>query len=484
MAARCARCVNLSALIAIPLLLMISPLEGRQAQKGASREVDSSPVAARIDRVLRETVAELEPGMAVIVKHRGRTVLRAGYGMADLELGVKVDPGMVFRIGSVTKQVTALAVMMLVENGRLSLEDPVNRYVPQLPERFSGVRIKHLLSHTSGIPDYMQTAEFDTLIQVEYHDIVNEELDLARLLKIIAESELELEPGEACSYSNSNYFLLARVLEEVSGVSFFEFIQSEICGPAGMVNTYYTANAMFVPGRVPVYVEYEGEVIKSPHGSMGSTLGFGCGGLWSTVDDMAAYNTALDSGLLVSHGTLARMSAPFVLNDGSHSRHGFGWQTGRIKGREIVFHGGDYAGYSALIMRVPSEDIFIAMLTNDGRTYAFNLEMPAKKIAALLFNDPFPEWRAIPLPPEDLERFVGTYRINESSVREFLVEDGRTYTSRDGRPKLEVFPASDTTFFYTVCLHYLEFELDDNGVPTKMILHRDTGDDQVAVRIK
>jgi D-alanyl-D-alanine carboxypeptidase len=416
--------------------------------------------------------------------HEGNEVLRKGYGMADLELGVPVRPEMVFRIGSVTKQFTAVGIMKLIERGEISLEDPVTLFIPRLPGRFSSVHVKHLLSNTSGIPDYMQTEEFNHLIETDYHYIVNEELDLDKVLKIIAESNLTHEPGVRYSHSNSNYFLLAGIIEKVSGEPYFEFLKREIFDPAGMANTYYMAGATFVPGRAPVHLEFEGQIIKSPHRCMGSTLGFGCGGLWSNVDDMARYDRALEAGELVTSETLADMSAPYMLADGRRSRYGLGWQTGRLRGRDMVFHGGDYLGYSALIMRIPSFDIFVAILSNDGRIHAFNLDYPARKAAALLFGDPFPEWEAIDMSPEDLDKYVGTYRMGENNVREFIVEEGQAYTRRNGRSMLEVYPASDSTFFYTVTLSYIEFEFDEEGVPARMIMHRDTGDDEIAERVK
>lgn len=445
-------------------------------------EIDT--LARAIDSILRAAFPEEEPGAAVIVERAGRTILRAGYGMADMELGVPVDPGMVFRIGSVTKQFTALAVMKLVEAGSLSLDDPVRKHIPDLPEAFDPVRIKHLISHTSGIPDHMHTAQFDTLIQEAYHDIVNEELDLGKIFRIIADSEPADQPGTRYSYSNSNFFLLGMIIEKVSGEPYFDFIRREICDPSGMTNTHYAAGAAFIPGRVPVHLEYEGHIIKNPNRCMGSTLGFGCGGLWSTVDDLASYNRALESGLIVTDETLAKMSTPAVLTGGRPSRYALGWQVQDLKGRSMLFHGGDYLGYSAVILRIPSERIFIAILSNDGRIYAYNLDYPARKIAALLFDDPFTEWQAIEMPAQDLQRYVGTYRIGDSNVRDFIVEGDQAFTQRNGGSKLEVFPASDTTFFYNVTLSYIEFELGEGGIPTKMIMHRDTGEDDSAERVR
>lgn len=473
------RCPTLLILVALSLARVIQVSGEAYAQTPFSEEA-----VRKVDQIMQATFPAEEPGASVIVEQAGRTVLREGYGMADLELGVAVDPSMVFRIGSVTKQVTALAVMRLVERGDLTVEDPVTHYVTGLPDRFGTVRIRHLLSHTSGIPDYFHTARFDSLIEMDYHYIVNEELDLGKILSIISNSNLGYEPGAQYSYSNSNYFLLAMAIEKASGMPYFDFIRQEICEPAGMEQTYYIANDKFIPGRVSDHVEYEGQIIKNPHRCMGSTMGFGCGGLWSCVDDLARYNRALEAGQLVSLGTLTEMSEPFTFDDGTPSRYGLGWQTAKLKGREIAFHGGDYLGYSALILRVPSDSIFIAILSNDGRLHAYNLEFPAKKAAAVLLGAPFPEWKAIDMPPETLEKYAGTYRIDEANAREFIVEDGRAYTSRNGRPRLDIFPASDTTFFYTVTLHNIEFEMDEDGAPVKMILHRDDGTDQVAERVE
>jgi CubicO group peptidase (beta-lactamase class C family) len=464
---------------------VVLPLVGYRCESSGGQDTrGNNALVQAVDGILRDAFPEDEPGAAVIVQHRGEEILRRGYGIADLELAVPFGPDMVSRIGSVTKQVTAVAVMILVENGKVSLDDPVRKFLPRLPEGFSPVRVEHLLSNTSGIPDYMHTEQFNVIIENDYHYIVNEDLDIDKILRIIAESELAFEPGRRYSYSNSNYFLLAMIIEEVSGEAYFDFVRREICEPAGMANTHYIAGAAFVPGRVPVHLEYEGQIIKSPHRCMGSTLGFGAGGLWSTVDDMARYNTALESGDIVTAETLAKMAQPFKLNNGRTSSYGLGWHLANVKGKKMVFHGGDYLGYSALIVRIPPEAIFIAILSNDGRIHAFNLEYPAKKIAAVLFGDPFPEWESIDMTPEQLEKYEGTYRLGENDVREFIVDGGQAYTSRNGRPKLEVYPASASIFFYDVTLGYIEFEFDEAGVPTKMVMHRDTGVDEVAERMK
>lgn len=449
--------------------------DGSRPQAGAMR--------ARADDVLVEAFPEGEPGAAVIVRHAGETVLRQGYGMADMELAVAFDAGMVSRIGSATKTFTATAVMMLVEDGLVSLEDPVRRFIPSLPGAFSPIRIKHLLSNTSGIPDFMQTEAFGKLIETDYHDIVNEEVDLEIILGIIRDSVPAFEPGERYSYSNSNFFLLGMVIEEASGETYFDFLRHRILEPAGMASTHYIASATFVPGRVPVHLEYEGQIIKSPHRCMGSTLGFGCGGLWSTVDDLARFADSLQSGALVDPETLALMTEPFTLNDGSAGRYGFGWQVSDLKGRRILYHGGDYLGYSALLFLVPGDDIVIAILSNDGDIYAFNLEYPVKKIAAMLFGDPFPEWEAIEMTSEELQRYAGIYRIDESNTREFLVEGNQAYTRRNDRGRLEIYPASDSTFFYTATLSYIEFEFDGGAAPVRMIMHHDSGTDRVAEKV-
>jgi CubicO group peptidase (beta-lactamase class C family) len=473
----------LFALATAALALLLVP-GGCRYESGGAPGRGAEAVGKRTAAILGEAFPESMPGAAVIVQRAGETLLRSGYGMADLELAVPFDAGMVSRIGSATKTFTATAVMMLVEDGRVSLQDPVRTYLPRLPEAFDPVRIKHLLSNTSGIPDYMHTEDFARLIETQYHDIVNEEVDLDTIFAIISHSAPAFLPGERYSYSNSNFFLLAMVIEEATGEAYFDFLMRCILEPAGMTRTYYAAGATFVPGRVPVHLEYEGQIIKSPHRCMGSTLGFGCGGLWSTVDDLARFDRALASGELLEPETLARMFAPCLLNDGTEARYGLGWQVGKLRGKPIALHGGDYIGYSALVMRVPSEDIFIGILSNDGDLHAFNLEYPAKKIAALLFGDPFPEWQAIEMPPEKLATYAGTYRMDESNVREFIVEDGRAYTQRNGRGKLEIYPASDSTFFYTITLSYIEFEFDEAGAPVRMIMHHDSGSDRVAERVE
>ena len=468
-------------LLAVALCLSLLQGCGQGVQGTTSLGVELSQGNAQVlDELLSDTFKADEPGATVFVSHRGATILRKGYGLADIELGVALEPQMVFRIGSITKTFTALAIVKMAEASKLELGDSVRKYLTELPERFEPITLEHLLSHTSGIPDYIHTEAFDKLLNDEYQNIVGEEIELGKMLRIITDGEFEFEPGERFSYSNSNYFLLAMVIEAVGGKPYFDTIKSLVCEPCGMQHTYYIGNSIRIPGRVPDHLEFEGRIIKDPHRCIGSTLGFGYGGLWSNIDDLALLDRAFFSGQLVSREWVERMTTPFVPSDGSTSRFGLGWQIKKLKNREMVYHGGDYLDYSSIILRLPNEDIFVAILTNDGRLHSGHLETLAKMMAAILMDDPFPQWQAIELSKEELLRFAGVYRIDDDNTREVIDEDGKIYTRRNNGAKIEISPADKTTFFYQQSLSYLTFDVDEQGIATRMLMHRDTGEIEVA----
>ena len=469
-------------LLAIVLIPSVLQCCGSDAHGTTTVGIESPQSDARqLDGLLVEIFKADEPGATVLVSHRGETILRKGYGLADIELGVALEPQMVFRIGSITKTFTALAIVKMAEAGKLELGDSIRSHLPELPERFDPITLEHLLSHTSGIPDYIHTEAFTKLLNDEYQNIVGEEIELGKMLKIITDGEFEFEPGRRSSYSNSNYFLLAMVIEAVGGKPYFDALQDLVCKPCGLKHTYYMASTIRIPGRVPDHLEFEGQIIKDPNRCIGSTLGFGYGGLWSNVDDLALLDKAFFSGRLVSAEWIERMTTPFVPSD-STSRFGLGWQIKKLKNREMIYHGGDYLYYSGGIMRLPSEDIFIAILSNGGMLHSGNLETIAKRMAAILMDDPFPQWQAIELCEEELQRFAGLYRIDADNAREVIVEEGKIYTCRNDGAKIEIFPADKTTFFYEVSLSYLTFDVDERGIATRMLMHRDTGEIEVAER--
>lgn len=455
----------------VGLLILCLPLRGEALTE-----------SVRIDSLLSKAFAPGEPGIAVIAVERGNTVFRKGYGIANLELGVPIQPEAVFRIGSVTKTFTAMAVMILVERGMVSLDSEISQYLPDYPTQGEKITVRRLLTHTAGIRDLFRTDEYNQLMREDCFRLINDEVELSELVNTFKDYELEFVPGEQYRYSNSGYFLLGRIIEVVSGKSYAEFLKENIFDPLGMRDTHFYDNINIIPNRALDYLQDDGRFINNPYESLSGILVHAAGGLMSAVDDIARFDAGLYANKLVTRATLESMYAPGVLNSGDTIQYGLGWELRQMKGHRIVMHGGDVYGYSAIMLRVPESRILVAILGNDERVHSIYLEYFAKKIAAILLGDPFPDWQTITLSPDQLAKYVGSYKIKDGDVRKVIIEGSRIYTQRNDRPRLETFPTADGVFFYDRLLNYMTFDEDETGRVFRMVMHYDNGKDVEALR--
>ena len=437
-------------------------------------------VEERIDRILAAAFRPDQPGAAVIVVRGDSVIFRRGYGLADLELGVPVRPEMVFRIGSETKSFTAAAVMILAERGSLALDDPIRRHLPDLPARFDSVSIRQLLSHTAGVPEIF-TRPYYELQERRFHALVNDEVTIDEFLELIIRRELDFPPGSAFRYSNGGYYLLGRLIERASGMEYARFLSEAVLTPLQLRSTRYYGNTALVPGRVPGYLDDDSAFIRDPYGSLPGSILYAAGGLLSSVDDLARFHLALHRGDLLNPASTAALFTPqtrAVLPGAT--QYGLGFFIGRLRGRTVFWHGGDAYGFHTSSYFLPGERIYVAIVTNNPRMPTRRLDPLAKRIAALVAGDPFPEWTPISLDAGRLARLAGAYRISATSVRNVIVEGTRVYTQRDAGSRQEILPASADTFFYPSSLNHITFESDARGNVERMVMHLETGEEEVA----
>ncbi|UCC84645.1 MAG: serine hydrolase [Gemmatimonadota bacterium] len=435
-----------------------------------------------IDRILAASFEPDEPGAAVIVVKDDSVIYRGGYGLADLELGVPVRPDLVFRIGSETKSFTAVAVMILVERGALALDEAIREHLADLPLRFDSVTIRQLLSHTSGVPEMFEEPYYD-LMEEKFFALVNDEVEVDDFLDLIVHRDFDFAPGSAFAYSNGGYYLLGRLVEQASGLEYERFLSQAIFEPLDLGSTRYYSNVDVVRGRVPGYLDDDTVFIRNPYASLSGSILYAAGGLLSSVDDLARFHLALHGGELLNPVNTEALFTPETREFLSGTtQYGLGFFIGRLKGKTIYWHGGDAYGFHASSYYLPDERAYVAILSNNPRRTTRDLDPMAKRIAALVAGDPFREWQPVTLRPDELARLAGTYRIGASSVREVIVDGDRIYTRRDGGRRLEVFPASADTLFYTSSLSFITFEEDERGEVVRMVMHRETGEDEVAAK--
>lgn len=335
------------AVVAVVLAIIV-PCHPAAAQRPPRAET-----VARLDSLARALAAGgRTPGLSVFVLHGGDTLLLRGYGHANLEDGVPATPRTLFRIGSLTKQFTAAAVMQLVQEGRISLDDTIQRFLPTYPTQGHRVTIRHLLTHTSGIKSYTSIDHFD----------VNRDLPADSLIAAFAREPFDFPPGQRYLYNNSGYFLLGVILERVTGRPYDRVVQDGLSVPLGLTDTRYCFVQPIIPRRAAGYEPEGGGFVNAEYNAM--TQPFAAGGLCSTVLDLVTWTRALFSGRVVGRPSLEAMTTPARLNDGSATRYGFGLSIGALEGHRRIWHGGSINGFTSALEHFPDDDLTVAVLVN------------------------------------------------------------------------------------------------------------------------
>ena len=409
-------------------------------------------LATYADQLLAAAFPAYQPGAAVLVVHDGEVVLRKGYGMADLELGVPVAPDMVFEVGSVTKQFTAASILLLQERGKLRVEDEVTKYLPDYPTHGETITINHLLTHTSGIPSYTGLPE--------WFPRWREDMKVEELIALFKDKPLEFKPGDQWRYNNSGYVLLGAIIEKVSGKTYEEFVEEEIFKKLGMIHSRYGHHEEIVARRARGYTRDSDGFRNANYLSM--TQPYAAGSLISTVDDLAIWDRALVDESLLKKESLERMYMSYRLNSGRSIRYGYGVAVIDLEGRRVIEHGGGIFGYTSFVLRMPEEKLFVAILSNSD-SLKTSPDTLALHIAAKALGKPVEDRKTVTLVPGTLEEYVGVYRFEDGTARVITREGADLFAQRIGGDKVEIFASARDELFYKGGDAFLHFRRDSKG---------------------
>ncbi len=405
---------------------------GGEASSSAGEAVLPAGSAAQIDALFAPVAGTGLPGAAVLVLRKGEVVYAKGYGLADLGKGTPNTPHTRFQLASMSKSVTALLVLQLVEQGRLRLEDPLEKYLPGVVggER---ITIHHLLSHTAGMPDFMGFAE------------------AARLPRDCA-------PGERLNYSNLGYVALGRVIEKVTGKSYEQQLREAMLEPLGLHETGVDRPALVSGDRASGYLfRPEGGVVPADRNDL--SVEPAAGGLFSTVADLGIWVKDLLAGRIVSAQTLEKAWTQVRLTDGRRGAYGYGFMLTDYRGLREAGHGGDISGFNSYLAIYPEERLAIVVLSNLGMRPPGALPTAgdlAHRILTVLEGDRLgPEWpETVDLAPAVLDRYVGRYRLEAPAPVAAVMGEAIEITREGGRlvasgqqGRAEIFPQSETAFF-------------------------------------
>lgn len=351
-----------------------------------------------IDAIAEQRIEADGPGVAVAIVRGGEVLHARGYGYANLEWRQPIAPDTVFCIGSLTKPFTATAIMLLERDGTLRLDDPITAYLPDYPMGEQPITIAHLLSHRSGIANFVTQPHFwERTAQLDHTP--------QELLPLITDLSPNFAPGVRYSYSNSGYCLLGLIVEHVSGLPYGDFLRQRVFAPLGMADSHYMLHEAINPRRASGYARTSRGWEHPSRFSM--TLPYAAGGLGSTLEDLIRWDQAMREHALLDAGTERRMREPQRLNDGRSEDYGLGWALSDFRGRRVVHHAGGVPGFSSFCGHLVADDTTIFVLSNIALFDAGGL---ARDIATTVLHLPARPPEATPaVPPDALRTMAGTY---------------------------------------------------------------------------
>ncbi len=440
----------------IQIFLLVASLSSAMSATAATDRVTDF-----VSRYLKEKQI---PGCAVLVRHNGKIALLRGYGVANLEHGVQATPQTVFQSGSMGKQFTAMAVMLLVEDKKLALDDPISKYL-DVPESWAAIRVHHLLTHTSGLGDYPESFS----LQQDYTE--------EDLLKMITAQPLGFAAGEKWSYSNLGYVILGILIRKVSGDFWGDFLQKRVFTPLDMKHTRAISEADIIPNRAAGYV-LKNNRLKNQQWVSPSINSTADGSLYFTVEDLVKWDEALENRKLISRTGYEQMWTPVKLNNGETAPYGFGWRISKDdSGHRVIEHGGAWQGFASYIARYPDDRLSVAVLCNRAGASASYL---AKRIAGFYVSALAPRSHtAVKLDSAILNSYTGDYRLEDRFTIKVQRAGDRLETTWLGE-KITLMPESETDFFQEDSDRTFRFVKDASGkaislivsVPEELVLRR------------
>ena len=435
-------------------MLLVAPVSAQPAASRRRRRAQE--ITRKVDEYMNAAVRINRFSGAVLLARDGQPIVSRGYGMANLEHGVPNTPQTVFRVGSVTKQFTGMAVVLLQERGKLSVNDPICKYLTDCPQAWQPITIKNLLTHTAGIPnytefpDFMKTAAADTTA--------------AELTSRFRDKPLQFALGEKYAYSNSGYYLLGTIIERASGKTYADFLQENIFAPLGMKHTGYDNPVRIIKNRAAGYARTSDGFINAAPISMSTA--YAAGALYSTVGDLLLWDQALYTEKLVSRKSLDEAFTPFKSN------YGYGWSIGKRHDRQVIAHGGGIFGFSAYIARYPADRVTVVVLSNVEGAPSGEI---ANSLSAIVFGAKYEipaERKEVQVAAKTLEKYVGQYQLTPQLVLNVTLEDGKLLAQISTQPKLELFAESETVFFFKVVNAQVTFVVNAQGEVTGMVFRQ------------
>jgi CubicO group peptidase (beta-lactamase class C family) len=385
----------------------------------------------KADEYLKQELSSERFMGSVMVARSNQIVFIQGYGFANREHGIPNAPNTKYRLGSITKQFTAMCILKLQEQGKLSVDDPISRFVPDCSSNWSAIKIRHLLTHTSGIPSFTSFPDYLSTMMLSSPP--------EKTIQRFRDKPLEFKPGERFVYSNSGYILLGYIVEKASGKSYEEYIEECIFKPLGMQDSGYDHFERILPHRATGYSREGDHWVNSSYIDM--TVPHGAGALYSTMEDFFRWYQCWREHKILSASSWTAMMTPGKWN------YGFGMSVSehfRQTAQRVFEHGGGINGFATSMKWFPDADLFVAAFANSDSARTGEV---AENLAAIMLDMPVTlpkERKVIKLAPRQLEPLVGRYELAPEFILTVTASDEELFVQGTGQSRAEVFPESET----------------------------------------
>lgn len=395
----------------------------------------SNTLDSQIQALVNKEAGKIAPGGVILLARNDSIIYYQAFGYDNIATKLEMDRQRIFRIGSITKSFTALAVLMLMEEGKIRLKDSIQQYIPDFPVKNYPVTIAHLLTNTSGIKNYF---EIDNPAKAKQQYTPREGI------AYFEEAPLEFEPGTRYQYSNSNYYLLGYIIEKASGMPYADFIRTRIFDAVGMPHSSYGAVSNPRQQLAKGYTRIDGKLEDARLQEISAI--YAAGGLLSNAEDLLKWHKALLSGKLISRKTLKQAMTPFRLRNGERSEYGYGWFVADIDGVQTIEHSGATDGYQADLVYIPEKDIRLITLFNCYET-SRNWIMFTNDLARVALGKPLEGH--LHLSKEVLQQYAGIYRHDDQWKMIFTMKGDALYVRcpKAGIPDVKLYAQKENYFY-------------------------------------
>ncbi|AXT55430.1 serine hydrolase [Aquimarina sp. MMG015] len=406
-----------------------------------------------IDAIVSSMYSVDEPGISILVAKNGKPIYRKAFGKANLELEVPLKPENVFEIGSITKQFTAVAILMLEEQGKLKIDDEITKYIPDYPTNGKKITVHHLLNHTSGIKSYTGMPSFMKSARTD--------MTPTELIDVFKNEPMDFDPGEEFRYNNSGYILLGYIIEVVTKDTYENFIEKNIFQKIGMNSSYYGSTSELIKNRAYGYKQNEDAFLNADYLSL--TLPYAAGSLMSTVDDLLKWQNAISANTFIKRSSLEKAINGSKLNSGEEIDYGYGWSKTIIQESKGYAHSGGIFGYTTNGIFLENENVYVIGLTNCN---CKNVREITMKVAATVIGKPIPDKKdAVALSIKEAKKWVGAYEFEDNVIRHIMLKDGKLFSLREGENsrEFEIYQMKDGSFIFDDGTISYNFSMTDDG---------------------